>query len=305
MTKITELPLASPLGDTEQLEIVQDGANKRIPASALRVAGKSAYELAVFNGNFTGTEQEFLVFIKGEPGPIGPQGIPGPIGLTGLDGAKGDKGAVGEQGIQGPIGNTGNQGATGERGLTGLDGQQGLKGDPGERGIQGEVGGEGPQGLIGPQGEVGATGQSAYQAMQGSGYTGTEAEWVASLQPNLAGAVVVSHAFLTSESITKGMFVNVWNNAGVPNIRCATAEVEGKQAHGFILNDVASGLLATVYFAGVNDQCTGLSVGDQYLSVAPGVSSSFTPNTSGHVLQTLGLAISATTMFLIQAMPLF
>lgn len=43
--------------------------------------GKSAYEIAVENG-FVGTEEEWLVSLKGEkgdPGPPGPQGPPGPM----------------------------------------------------------------------------------------------------------------------------------------------------------------------------------------------------------------------------------
>ena len=64
------------------------------------IDGKSAYQLAVEKG-FLGTEAEWITSLKGETGPIGPQGIQGEIGPQGL---KGETGATGPQGIQGPKG---------------------------------------------------------------------------------------------------------------------------------------------------------------------------------------------------------
>ena len=61
------------------------------------IDGKSAYQLAVEKG-FVGTEAEWIASLKGETGPIGPQGEIGPQGL------KGETGATGPQGIQGPKG---------------------------------------------------------------------------------------------------------------------------------------------------------------------------------------------------------
>lgn len=61
------------------------------------IDGKSAYQLAVEKG-FAGTEAEWIASLKGEIGPIGPQGEIGPQGL------KGETGATGPQGIQGPKG---------------------------------------------------------------------------------------------------------------------------------------------------------------------------------------------------------
>ena len=64
------------------------------------IDGKSAYQLAVEKG-FVGTEAEWVASLKGETGPIGPQGIQG---KTGPQGQKGETGATGPQGIQGPKG---------------------------------------------------------------------------------------------------------------------------------------------------------------------------------------------------------
>ena len=64
------------------------------------IDGKSAYQLAVEKG-FVGTEAEWVASLKGETGPIGPQGIQGEIGPQGI---QGKTGATGPQGIQGPKG---------------------------------------------------------------------------------------------------------------------------------------------------------------------------------------------------------
>ena len=82
----------------------------------LEIEGKSAYQIAVRNG-FTGTEEEWVESIKGEPGEKGD---------TGEQGIQGEKGDTGEQGIQGVKGDTGSQGIQGEKG------EKGDKGDKGD-----------------------------------------------------------------------------------------------------------------------------------------------------------------------------
>ena len=83
---------------------------------------------------------------NGTPGPQGPQG------LQGIQGIAGPVGATGVQGIPG------NDGATGPQGVTG------------------------PQGLAGTNGTNGADGLSAYQLWINAGNTGTESQFLASLQ---------------------------------------------------------------------------------------------------------------------------
>lgn len=80
------------------------------------IEGKSAYQIAVEKG-FIGTETEWLASLKGEIGPMGPQGIQGKTGPQGI------QGEVGPQGIQGEIGPIGPQG------IQGKIGPQGPKGD--------------------------------------------------------------------------------------------------------------------------------------------------------------------------------
>ena len=80
------------------------------------VKTKTAYDIAVDNG-FTGTEEEWVKSIKGEPG---------------------EKGDTGEQGIQGIQGERGPQGIQGEKGDTGEQGIQGEKGEKGDKGDKGD-----------------------------------------------------------------------------------------------------------------------------------------------------------------------
>jgi hypothetical protein len=150
--------------------------------------GACAYGVAVRNG-FVGTEEEWLLSLKGEKGDIGPlgpqgaqgetgipgiQGQPGNDGQTGPQGLKGDKGDTGENGIQGIPGLPGNDGQTGAQGERGLQGPPGEKGDIGSQGLKGDIGEQGIQGLPGldstipgPKGDKGDTGSQGEQGIQG------------------------------------------------------------------------------------------------------------------------------------------
>lgn len=146
--------------------------------------GKSAYEIWLDNGH-TGTQADFLEWLKGEDGKdgtspeitIGSNGdwhingedsgikAQGPAGEPGKDGADGQQGPQGEQGIQG------------EQGPQGEKGEQGEQGPQGEQGIQGPQGDKGEQGEQGPQGEPG---KSAYETFMqyNPDYPGNEEEWI-------------------------------------------------------------------------------------------------------------------------------
>lgn len=102
---------------------------------------------------------------------------------------------------------------------------------------------------------------------------------------------------VASEAITAGSFVNIYNNAGVLNVRNADNTTNGKPAHGFILASVANGSTATVYTLGAaNTQLTGLTPGtDYWLGTAGGVTAT-APSASGNIVQFLGRADSATSM---------
>lgn len=107
--------------------------------------GLSAYQVAQLNG-FTGTEQEWLDSLVGPAGADGADGATGPQGIQGEQGLKGDKGDTGATGPQGP---TGPAGADGSNGTNGTNGNDGL---------------------------------SAYELAVVNGFTGTEVQWLASLE---------------------------------------------------------------------------------------------------------------------------
>lgn len=100
---------------------------------------------------------------------------------------------------------------------------------------------------------------------------------------------------LASENIGAGKYVNIYDNAGTPNVRLADNS-NSREAHGFLLDAVTSGNNATVYFEGTNDDVSGLTSGArQFLGTAGGVVA--TPPTSGggaQISQLVGVAISAT-----------
>lgn len=145
----------------------RDGANGTNGAD-----GKSAYEIWLDNGH-TGTQADFLEWLKGEDGKDGitPEIAIGSNGnwyINGEDSGIKAQGPAGEDGIDG------------EPGKDGADGQQGQQG---EQGIQGEQGPQGPQGEKGEQGEQGPQGEpgkSAYETFMqyNPDYPGNDEEWI-------------------------------------------------------------------------------------------------------------------------------
>lgn len=102
---------------------------------------------------------------------------------------------------------------------------------------------------------------------------------------------------VTSEALSAGDFVNLYNNSGVLTARKADAS-NGREAHGFVLQGAASGANASVYFEGSNTQVTGRSPGTrQYLSATtPGQATATPPSTAGQIIQYIGLALTATSI---------
>lgn len=122
--------------------------------------------------------------VKGDAGPIGPQGEQGEVGPQGLQGVEGPVGPRGEQGPQGepgPKGDKGEQGPIGPQGETGIQGPpgpQGSKGETGERGLPGPKGETGPQGLTGPKGDTGPIGPVGPQGPAGVSPVKSDTGWL-------------------------------------------------------------------------------------------------------------------------------
>ena len=98
-----------------------------------------------------------------------------------------------------------------------------------------------------------------------------------------------------SETLAAGDWVNVWNDSGA-KVRKADATTAGKEAHGFVLAAVTSGNPATVYFEGTNTQVTGQTPGPVYLQTTAGTGGATIPSASGNVVQSIGVAVSATAV---------
>lgn len=114
-----------------------------------------------------------------------------------------------------------------------------------------------------------------------------------SLMPVGIGADTQS--ITTSEALAAGDLVNIHNSTGA-KARKADATTAGKEAHGFVLASAGSGAAATVYFEGTITGLTGLTPGNQFLATTAGTSDETPPNTSGNVIQKVGVATSATTL---------
>ena len=102
-------------------------------------------------------------------------------------------------------------------------------------------------------------------------------------------------AITASETLAAGDWVNVWNSSGA-KVRKADATTAGKEAHGFVLAAVTSGNPATVYFEGTNTQVTGQTPGPVYLQTTAGTGGATIPSASGNVVQSIGVAVSATAV---------
>lgn len=95
-----------------------------------------------------------------------------------------------------------------------------------------------------------------------------------------------------SEALSAGDMVNIYDNAGVANVRKADNS-NARRAHGFVLAPVAAAANATVY--GPGDLITGLSgltIGAEYLLGTAGAVSTAVPTATGAIVQSIGVAES-------------
>lgn len=99
-----------------------------------------------------------------------------------------------------------------------------------------------------------------------------------------------------SENLASGEWVNVWNSAGSFRVRKADGTTEGKETHGFVLENVTSGQNAKVYFEGTNNQVTGQTPGRVFLSTTAGQGAATAPTGTGNIVQIIGFATSATSV---------
>ena len=119
------------------------------------------------------------------------------------------------------------------------------------------------------------------------------------LMPSGIGADTKS--ILASETLAAGDFVNIYNNAGTPNVRKADNS-NGRRAHGFVKAGAASGAQATVYLDGSNTSVTGRTPGATQWLGTSGASVETAP--SSGMSQQIGVAVLATDIKFDAQMPI-
>jgi hypothetical protein len=111
-----------------------------------------------------------------------------------------------------------------------------------------------------------------------------------SLPPNMITTDKISVGIvLASEKMWKGDLVNLYNYLGTFRVRHASAAL-GREATGFILEDVELNMPVNVYSSGTNNFQAGLVPGPQWLSEAAGLVSNTPPSTIGYLVQQIGYA---------------
>ncbi|TVP46307.1 MAG: hypothetical protein EA341_13900, partial [Mongoliibacter sp.] len=137
-------------------------------------------------------------------------------GETGDQGIQGEAGEQGIQGIQGEVGPQGEKGDTGDQGQKGETGEQGIKGDKGEKGDIGD------EGLKGEDGIAGQNGLSAYQIAVNNGFTGTEPDWLTSLEAaqDISGIAINATAITALEEEKAPLFSPTFT--GTPTLPTGT-----------------------------------------------------------------------------------
>ena len=181
--------------------------------------------------------------------------VRGPRGATGATGATGAAGATG------PAGATGATGAVGATGATGETGSQGPKGVQGDKGLKGDTG---------VKGDTGNTGASAYEVWKAAGNTGTEAEFIASLQGAQGATGATGPAGPLMTTLTSGATkTGAWGVKVAPNVAFFDDTLDfGMQVRGpltvqiiKVVNDTANPLFTANGTAGTfnapTTQCNG------------------------------------------------
>ncbi len=97
------------------------------------------------------------------------------------------------------------------------------------------------------------------------------------------------------ENLSAGDFINVFLSGGIRKSRKADATTAGKEADGFTLTAVTAGSSDLIYFEGVNNQLSTMTIGaKQFLHTTAGARVETVPAATGNIYQYLGRAISAT-----------
>ncbi len=220
------------------------------------VDGKSAYQIWLDNGN-TGTEADFLNWLKGKDGKDGANGADG---KDGQDGVNGQDGVDGKDGVNGTDGKDGVNGKSAyqiwlDNGNTGtetdflnwLKGKDGKDGANGADGKDGANGTDGKDGQDGVNGQDGVDGKSAYQIWLDNGNTGTETDflnWLKGKDGNGVKSAAINDKGELIITLDDGTVINAGQVVAPEKhidennqIICKTFEKTDKTIYGKVSND--------------------------------------------------------------------
>lgn len=116
-----------------------------------------------------------------------------------------------------------------------------------------------------------------------------------SLMPS--GIGVDTEVMATSENLSAGDLVNIWDDSGTRKARKADAS-NGRRAHGFVLSSSTSPNNATVYMSGDITGLSSLTPGTAYYvsAATAGASTATSPTGTGNFTQEIGISVSATAI---------
>lgn len=104
----------------------------------------------------------------------------------------------------------------------------------------------------------------------------------------------------TSEILTVGAFISIFNNAGAVNVRNANATNNTRPAHGYCPAGAANpaDYCEVILFHGLCISIGGLTIGQRYfLSTVDGLITAVAPVAAGNIEQPVAIAIAASTLY--------
>lgn len=122
------------------------------------------------------------------------------------------------------------------------------------------------------------------------------------MMPSGVGTPTLS--LTAGESLSAGDFVYI-NTSDSNKVYKADADAGAKFAIGYVLASAADEAAVTVYFEGINDQLSSLTVGAHYyLSATAGAVTATKPSSAGQTVYYIGTAISTSSIPLTKSLPI-
>lgn len=118
----------------------------------------------------------------------------------------------------------------------------------------------------------------------------------ASMIPASASSTSVVTA-TSSEAISAGALVNVYNNAGTVTVQNADNSTTGKEANGFVTSAFSgSGVSGTVILSGEITGLTSITPGQDYWLGTVGATTTTPPTAAGTLTQQVGYGLTSTSI---------